>query len=204
MKASIPLFILILPVFLMLASGCAADPPTPPAPPAPADESPITGEWVADGVIEPGEYRYRQALSDSMELHWTTTNETIQIGLAGRASGWIGIGLGTPRMMAGVDYLAGYVDGETAIVQDLFSENPRCPIRMDTEIGGTDDILRSGGRQADGVTTIECERLFTTGDEYDYEIRTNEEIAIIWALSESNSMTVPHRERGSTTIILRR
>lgn len=201
MKISIILSIGIILASLVLVSGCATDPP---ATPAPVGESPITAGWVADGIIEPGEYRYRQALSDSMELHWTTTDEAIRIGLSGRAAGWIGIGLGTPRMMAGVDYIAGYLDGETVVVWDLFSENPRCPIRMDTAIGGTDDILRSGGRQADGVTTIEFERLFTTGDEYDYEIRAGDPIAIIWALSDSNSMTVPHRERGSTTIILRR
>lgn len=186
---------------LVLISGCATDPP---ATPAPVDESPVTADWVPDGIIGSGEYEYWQALSDSMEIHWTTTDEAIRIGLSGRASGWIGIALGTPRMMAGVDFIAGHVDGENAVVWDLFSENPRCPIRMDTAIGGTNDILRYGGQQVDGVTTIEFERLFATGDEYDYEIRAGDPIAIIWALSDSNSMTVPHRERGSTTIILRR
>lgn len=204
MKASIILFMMILLALLVMASGCAADPHATPAPPSLADESPVPVDWNPDGIIKPGEYRYRQALSESMELHLTTTNDMIRIGLAGRAAGWIGIGLGTPRMMAGVDYIAGYVDGENVVVWDLFSESPRCPIQMDTDIGGSNDILRYGGQQADDVTIIEFERLFASGDEYDYEIRAGDPIAIIWALSESNSMTVPHRERGSTTIILRR
>lgn len=201
MKISIILSIGIILASLVLVSGCATDPP---ATPAPVGESPVTVDWNPDGIIESGEYGYWQALSDTMEIHWSTTGDTIQIGLAGRAAGWVGIGLGTPRMMAGVDYIAGYLDGETVVVWDLFSESPRCPIQMDTAIGGSNDILRYGGQQVDGVTTIEFERLFATGDEYDYEIRAGDPIAIIWALSDSNSMTVPHRERGSTTIILRR
>ena len=201
MKISSILITGVVLAFMVLASGCATDPP---ATPAQVDESPVTVEWMPDGIIGPGEYQYRQTLTDGMEIHWSTTDDSIQMALSGRASGWIGIGLGTPRMMAGVDYIAGYVDGEHVVVQELFSESPRCPIRMDTVIGGTDDILSSGGRQVDGVTTIEFERLFATGDEYDYEIRAGEEIALIWALSDSNSMTVPHRERGSSSVILRR
>ncbi len=201
MKISIILSIGIILASLVLVSGCATDPP---ATPAPVGELTVTVDWNPDGIIESGEYEYWQALSDTMEIHWTTTDEAIRIGIAGRAAGWVGIGLGTPRMMAGVDFIAGYLDGETVVVWDLFSENPRCPIQMDTDIGGSNDILRYGGQQVDGVTTIEFERLFATGDEYDYEIRAGDPIAIIWALSDSNSMTVPHRERGSTTIILRR
>ncbi|MBR1369987.1 hypothetical protein RJ53_11065 [Methanocalculus chunghsingensis] len=189
----------IVLAFLVFAAGCASDPVTPPAP---VDDAPITEEWVPDGIIEPGEYQYSQRLSDSMEIHWSTTDETIQMAISGQATGWVGIGLGTPRMMAGVDYIAGYVDSETVVVHDLYSQSPRCPIQMDTEIGGSNDILRSGGSLVDGVTTIEFERLFVTGDEFDYLIRQGEEIAIIWAVSDSNSMTVPHRESSTATIIL--
>ena len=194
----------ILPIgivlaFLVLAAGCASDPVTPPAP---VDGSPVTEEWIPDGIIVSGEYQYSQRLSDSMEIHWSTTDETIRMAIAGSATGWVGIGLGTPRMMAGVDYIAGYVDGETVVLHDLYSQSPRCPIQMDTAIGGTDDILRYGGSQVDGVTTIEFERLFATGDEFDYAIRQGEEVAIIWAVSDSNSMTVQHRESSSTTIML--
>ncbi|MCP1715480.1 hypothetical protein J2T58_001345 [Methanocalculus alkaliphilus] len=189
----------IVLLLLVFAAGCAGDPATPPAP---VNDAPVTEEWVPDGIIGPGEYQYSMSLSDSMEIHWSTTDETIRMAISGRADGWVGIGLGAPRMMAGVDYIAGYVDSETVVVHDLYSQSPRCPIQMDTEIGGSNDILRYGGRQVDGVTTIEFERLFVTGDEFDYPIRQGEEVAIIWALSDSNSMTTPHRERGSSAVVL--
>lgn len=190
---------ILLGLFL-LVSGCSDPVAEPPLEP----EEVVTKEWVPDGIVTPGEYQYSRALVPGLAVHWRTTDTTLQMALVGTCEGWVGIGFGTSRMMTGVDYIAGYVDGDHVVVRDMYSESPRCPIQEDTEVGGTDDILRYGGTQADGITTIEFERLLDTGDPFDHTLVFDEEIPVIWAISDSNDIGVRHRERGSSTIILRR
>ncbi|RQD80162.1 MAG: hypothetical protein D5R99_05990 [Methanocalculus sp. MSAO_Arc1] len=188
----------LLCLFVFLC-GCAEAPP-------PGDqvvpEQPVTEDWVPDGTVGEGEYHYSQQLSDSMTIHWRTTETTLQMALVGRAEGWVGIGFGTGRMASGIDYIVGYVDGD-AVVRDMYSESPRCPIVADTDLGGRDDIIRSGGSQRDGITTIEFERPLDTGDPYDHVLEAGEAIPIIWALSDTHDIGVRHRERGTATITLR-
>ncbi|MDO9539193.1 MAG: DOMON domain-containing protein [Methanocalculus sp.] len=193
MRLMIPLSLAIL----LLVSGCVSEP-------AVTEEQTVTQDWNPDGIISAGEYQYSQRLSDSMQIHWATTDTMIRLAVVGRTPGWVGIGFGTSRMNVGVDYIFGYPEGDDLVVQDMYGENPRCPMQPDSAIGGTDDILRYGGRQADGVTTIEFERLLNTGDSFDHILRFDEEIPIIWSLSDSASIGVQHRERGTTTIVLRR
>jgi hypothetical protein len=182
---------------LLLVSGCVSEP-------AVTEEQIVTRGWMPDGIISDGEYQYSQRLSESMQIHRATTDTMIRLAIVGRTTGWVGIGFGTSRMNVGVDYIFGYPEGDDLVVQDMYGENLRCPMQMDSAIGGTDDILRYGGRQADGVTTIEFERLLDTGDSFDHILRFDEEIPIIRSLSDSASIEVPHRERGATTIVLRR
>ena len=80
-------------------------------------------------------------------------------------------------------------------VQDLYSTGDFGPHPLDSEIGGTDDIMEFGGREEGGFTTIEFKRSLTTIDKYDISIQKGVN-RIIWAYGSSDSLTVKHSTRG--------
>ena len=85
-------------------------------------------------------------------------------------------------------------DGETTVF-DLFSTGDFGPHSLDTELGGTDDILEFGGSEDNGFTTIEFKRLLDTGDSFDLPLSTGTH-QIIWSYGTTDTVSQKHAVRG--------
>jgi hypothetical protein len=66
---------------------------------------------------------------------------------------------------------------------------------VDTELGGTNDILDFGGSENDGITRIEFKRALNTGDDYDNQFFEGAN-KIIWAYGSDDELTQKHTARG--------
>ncbi|WP_081472323.1 outer membrane protein assembly factor BamB family protein [Methanothrix harundinacea] len=160
--------------------------------------------WAADGVISEGEYSKNLTLSGGRYVvSWRNDGETLYMGLAGQAEGFVAIGFEPTQAMKDADMVMGWVSGGEATVLDLYSTGVYGPHPPDEELGGTDDILSFGGREADGWTVIEFERRMDTGDRFDQAFRPGETVNIIWSISSTDSLEIRHNVgRGGGRISL--
>jgi outer membrane protein assembly factor BamB len=152
-----------------------------------------SGGWAADGVISEGEYSRSLSLSGgNLVVHWSNDDETLQMGLEGRAEGFVAIGFEPTQGMRDADMIMGWVSRGKATVLDLYSTGIYGPHPPDEELGGTDDILDYGGAEAGGWTVIEFERKMDTGDRFDKPFRPGETVNIIWSISSTDSLDIRH------------
>jgi len=185
----------------------APQPPAPPpaASPKPADQpaaTPTNGiiVWAADGVITPGEYQSNKPFGD-YELWWTADDQYVYMGMKAKTPGWVAVGFDPESLMKNADIILGYVKDGRLFIADMYSSNQFGPHPPDTEQGGTDDILASGGRTENGYTAVEFKRRLDTGDKYDKPLHrgTNK---IIWAYGSDPQFTLKHMARGPGEIDL--
>ena len=187
------ILLVLVGAFSACKSGASTTPPTTPS-----------VEWIPDGVITNGEYSNSASLGNNeMTVAWRTDSQYIYIGMSAPTLGWISIGLipSTGSQKQGADMMFGYVKSDgTTMVYDLYNTGPLGPHTNDTNLGGTFDILDNGGKEANGITTVEFKRKLNTGDQYDLPFNhgTNH---LIWAIGRVDEVTATtHYARGYADI----
>lgn len=168
----------------------SAPSPQPPPPPPPAP----SGKWAADGVISAAEYTRSKTFGD-YELRWASDDKYIYIAMKAKTSGWVAVAVQPGSRMRDADMVFGFVKDGKATVFDLFSTGDYGPHPLDTELGGTSDILEFGGKEEGGYTIIEFKRALDTGDRYDKPLAKGIN-KIIWAYGSDDSLTLKHMNRG--------
>jgi len=170
-------------------------PPAPPVSPAPQP-----GAWSADGVISSGEYTNVNTYGD-YEINWSGDEEYIYIGLKVKTIGWVAFGIQPGTLMKEADMVLGFVSDDKTTVYDQFSTGDFGPHPPDTELGGTNDILEFGGKEAGGYSTIEFKRALNTGDQYDHQLLKGVN-KIIWAYGSDDQSKIKHVSRGYGELVL--
>ncbi|KQC04059.1 MAG: hypothetical protein APR53_04095 [Methanoculleus sp. SDB] len=222
MKRCLVLLILLGALFLCAActdTGPAEPTPAPTASPSPVPPDTMPADtaapgttpppgsavpWVADGIIGESEYDNSVTYSNGkMTIYWTNDPDVLYMALRGEATGWVSIGFEPTTAMMDADMLFGYVEDGNAIVFDMNSTGPVGPHPPDTDLGGTSDILASGGSESDGITIIEFSRLLNTGDTYDRTLISGQTVKFIWGIGTTDSATFRHNvARGSGELVL--
>ena len=219
----------IVLIAILLVSGCAAEtkPTTPVETPnnaietpkptevpnvtptpeqKPTDEpkpAPQTSSWKADGIITQNEYKNSKELGNGrFTTYWSNDEKYIYIALKGQTSGWVSIGFEPTFAMDNADMVFGWLSGGIPTILDLYSTGTFGPHPPDQQLGGTNDLIETGGSEASGFTIIEFKRKMNTGDKYDKSFTKGQNINIIWGLGSSDSLESPHLSSGSGTIKL--
>ena len=203
---------LLLVVLLTLGlSGCqaptqpdqlVAQPPAQPPAAAADNATPAGGvvAWAPDGVITPGEYQKNKSFGD-FELLWTADDQYIYMGMKAKTPGWVAVGFDPGLMMQDADIVEGFIKDGNLSIADQYSTGQFGPHPPDTQLGGTDDILASGGKLDNGYTTIEFKRKLVTGDKYDKPLHSGTN-KVIWAYGSDPQFYIKHMARGSGEIDL--
>jgi hypothetical protein len=175
-------------------------PVTPPASTPPASQPAPTNKWVSDGVISAGEYAGSKTYGD-YAISWSNDATYVYIGLKAKTTGWVAVGFGPETMMKNADMVMGYVADGKAQVDDTFSTGDFGPHPVDTQLGGTNDIIEPAVKVENGYTTVEFKRKLDTGDKYDKPLLkgTNK---ILWAYGSEPRATLKHMSRGSGEIAI--
>jgi hypothetical protein len=156
--------------------------------------TPAASNWVPDGTFSPGEYSGTAVYASGVfELHWSSDGKHIFIGIKVQTTGWVSIGFPSNAMMTG-DIIIASVNKDVVTISDHFSVGTSGPHQPDMELGGTQDIIQAGGKEEQGYTVIEFQRLLTTGDAWDVEVTPG--AVIIWAYGATDSFTYAHVNRG--------
>ena len=193
----------VLLLIFVLGAACSqpqapselpSSPPTSPQTPPDSSAPPQPAEWSADGVISDGEYTKVAAYGD-YEINWSSDEQYIYVGLKVKTTGWVAVGIQPGSKMKDADMVLGAVEGGEAAVYDQFSTGDFGPHKADTELGGTNDILEFGGKEAGGYTIIEFKRALNTGDNYDHPLVKGAN-KIIWSYGSGDQTTIKHVNRG--------
>jgi len=213
MKKSVKTFgltlLVVVLVSLVAANGCnsgsqTVDTVSPTLPPS-ASETETTqpvsaGNWSPDGVLEENEYLGEMGYGN-FEIRWLKDDENAYFGIRVKTDGWVAVGFSPSDRMKDADMVLGFViDGQTTVT-DQFSTGTFGPHVADVELGGTDDILESGGREDGGFTTIEFSRPLRTGDQNDNDLSPGK-IEIIWSYGTTDNIDRQHITRGHGEIDL--
>jgi hypothetical protein len=176
------------------------DEPAYPDPIEPADNE--TTAWAPDGVVSSGEYDAR-ATFGQMTLHWSNDAEYLYFALEAPTSGWVGIGFDPDNRMQGANFILGAMVDGIARVTDAYGVSPTGATHPpDVELGGTDDIIASGGSLRDGVTIIEAQIPLDSGDDYDKPLTPGDTVTVILAMGSSSEYNAPHTFRTTGEITL--
>ena len=187
--------LLVLALMMVGGLSCAGAPAEDAAPAEEQQGDVPAADWVADGMVTPGEY---EGILDNgtYMLYWTSTDDTIRVAMQASTTGRVAIGFQPGNRMKDADIVLGMVSGGEAIVIDSYSTGDYGPHKADSEFGGSDDLLDYGAQESDGTTVVEFERALDTGDEYDVALQNGVEIGIIWAYGSTDSEGVKHSTRG--------
>lgn len=150
--------------------------------------------WKADGVISPGEYTNSKTYGD-YQISYFSNDEFVYIGIIAKTEGWIAVGFGAESRMKNADIIEGFIKDGKLNIYDMFSTGDFGPHTADTQQGGTDDVLTSGGKVENGNTTIEFKRRLDTGDKYDRPLKKGTN-TIIWAYAAEPQVFLKHMSRG--------
>ncbi|MDM7912665.1 MAG: DUF2202 domain-containing protein [Methanotrichaceae archaeon] len=181
---------------LVLLSGCI-QPQEEPA----VSERAVSEEWKPDGIVGENEYSRSMVLSSppkqgysggEMEVFWKNDQEHLYMALKSTADGWLSVGFEPSEWMKDADTIMGFVEDGKATLLDEYSTGNYGPHVEDTTLGGTNDILASGGRRDGGYTVIEFKRKLNTGDRFDKAFSLGQRVSMIWATADTNDHDLKH------------
>ena len=174
----------------------------------------VSEEWKPDGVVGANEYARTMTLQapasnrysgGSMKLSWKNDAEYLFLALNGTTRGWISLGFEPTVRMKDADIIIGSVENGKANVLDQYCTGNYGPHENDTLLGGTYDILESGGMETGGNTVIELKRKMNTGDEFDKAFVHGQQVPIIWSMADTSNNTAKHNmARGEGIMALER
>lgn len=138
-----------------------------------------------------------------MRFAWRVVDGALDVELTGPTTGWIAVGFKPTRAMRDANILIGYVDGSETVMTDQFGVS-MTGHRLDSELGGSDDVEAVAGREQDGATTIAFRIPLDSGDEYDQPLVAGESLRVILAHGSDgrDDLTSIHRARGGVDITL--
>jgi hypothetical protein len=191
-----PGIIVLILGLLLLSSGCIQPQEKPEV-----SERTVVEEWKPDGTVGQNEYSRSMVLQSParqgysggrMEVSWKNDEDYLYLALKGSTDGWVSLGFDPSEWMKDADMILGWVEGGKAVVRDEYSTGNYGPHLEDTELGGSDDILASGGRQEGDYTVIEVKRRLDTGDRFDKAFTPGQRISAIWAMGRSDDSEAKH------------
>jgi len=106
---------------------------------------------------------------------------TITFTMDVASSGWIGMGFSTGGTMLNSDMYIGSMDGNDAVLGDLYNTKQSEAPKLDTALGGKSNISNLTGSFANGRTKITFTRPLNTGDSYDTQITQGQSLQMIFA-----------------------
>lgn len=190
------LFLALSLSLLVLFSGCIQPQEEPLV-----SEKVATEEWKPDGIVGENEYSRSIVLSSppkqgysggEMEIFWKNDAENLYMALRSRTEGWLSVGFEPLEWMKDADTVMGFVEDGSVRVLDEYCTGNYGPHVEDTTLGGTDDILASGGSREGGYTVVEFQRKLNTGDRFDNAFSPGQSISAIWAVADSNDHDLKH------------
>lgn len=147
---------------------------------------------ILDGVVSPSEYG--ESFLDpttGLALYMQYEGDNMSLAVVSPGQGWVSLHLtGLVPEMPGEDLLMGYVDNGTTVL-DMIDHG--WEVHLDTDVGGSQDVLSAAGRRDGGGTVIEMTVPLNSTDPNDHRFEPLGTYAfrLAYNASSSDPMTPP-------------
>jgi len=157
--------------------------------------------FAADGSILAGEYDDRTQVA-GVNIYWSNSAETLRVGLVSPGTGYLAIGFDPENRMEGANFIVGYFDDGKVYIRDDYGTGTTSHA-ADSERGGEDNILSSGGAEWADQTIIEFVIPLDSGDAMDKPLLPGSTYTILVAYHDLlDGFAVRHSRRGVGSIEL--
>lgn len=136
-----------------------------------------------------------------MGVSCSASDGMLEVTVEAPTTGWVAIGFNPSSMMKDANIIIGYVDGNSAVVQDHFGVSG-FGHKEDTGLGGSDDIKNVSGNESDDGTTLSFSIPLDSGDKYDTPLQAGDEVKVILAYGDSDNLSAKHTYRTSASITI--
>jgi len=143
---------------------------------------------TVDGVIAPGEYA-QSVDAGNMKLLLSWVGDTLSVAVSGQTSGWVAVGLGSPKMNDATMYI-GAADGDKGQLKVQKGTGHRHADADGTPSG-------YGLREADGQTVLEF-----TVPASSFIAAGQKQLDVIYAMGGAKSFASMHKERYVAAVSL--
>ncbi len=114
------------------------------------------------------------------------SSETITFSAEVKTKGWIGFGFSPDGQMPDSDVIMAYIDKSgKPVAMDAYAAGRTMP-KKDEDFGTTQHITDLSGSLDGDVTKIKVTRKLKTDDKYDYEIKKDETVKLIFSIGDKN------------------
>jgi len=147
---------------------------------------------------EPG---FREVTESDITFQWKIDGEELIIILSAPTEGWVAVGFNPSKVMKDADFILAYVDGSRVHIEDHFGTG-LFGHKIDTSIGGTDNVEVIEGKEEMGSTTVKFSIPLNSGDEYDKVLAEGDDVKVLLAFGDRDDLTRKHKRRTSVEIEL--
>jgi len=148
---------------------------------------------TVDGVVQANEYSYSHDLDQQITLYASRTATTLYLSVVANTSGWVAIGVGSPRM-DGADIFMGFVKDGKVTFKPLVGKGHR---HSDAPADVAASLESYAMKQSGGKTTLE---VALKADAYTKKGQST--LDLIFAMGDQASFTQYHSYRGATSLTL--
>ena len=139
--------------------------------------------------------------ASDISLEWMVEGDGLHITVTAPTTGWIAVGFKPSQIMKDANFIIGYVSEGEVYIEDHFGSGTFAH-KPDTELGGTRDVTLKSGSEENGTTSLSFALPLSSGDEFDREITSGEEIKVLLAYGGDgeDNFTAKHRFRTSAQL----
>ncbi len=152
-------------------------------------------------TVQAKEYDH-EVKNKKISFFWKVQGDIIAIKVTAETKGWVGIGFNPSKKMKDANFVLGYVKNGKVEIRDDFGKS-KTSHKPDSKLGGTSDVVLTGGTEKGGITTIEFTFPLKSGDKYDSEINANGDNIVLLAYgSGRDGFTARHKFRTALRVNL--
>ncbi len=160
----------------------------------------LTVFFVANQVYA-GDYDHTIEVKN-MSFSWKIDGENLNVKMAAKSTGWVGVGFNPSKKMKDANFVLGYVKKGEAKITDDFGVGEK-KHKTDEKLGGKSDTTLISGVEEGGMTTIEFSMPLSSGDVKDTVIDPMGETIVLLAYGgKRDSFISAHKYRTTLKVTL--
>jgi hypothetical protein len=135
-------------------------------------------------------FTYRITVAD-MQFHWRAESTVLHVKLKAPTTGWLSIGFNPAKGMQDANFIIGLIKDGQAVITDQHGIDPKHH-RVDTELGGMDNVMNPAGWESNNETEISFGIPIQSTDALDKPLTLNGNTVILLAYGPTKQLAQQH------------
>jgi hypothetical protein len=144
---------------------------------------------------------WKERTEKDIQLKWRTDAEFLYVEVKAPTTGWVGFGIDAEKEMLRANIIIGCVKDGVVLIEDHYGTAPRAH-RLDTDLGGKDNLSEKGGEEADGATILRFRIPLDSGDTYDRPLEAGKEYEVLLAYGATDDLKTRHATRAHFKLVM--